>query len=232
MFAIYFPGKTGASLKHFHDVGLGDLLDGDADRAPSFVDFLPGPDGKPGVAATWMQRAIIQGEFDWTPCRKDLFWLGKVAGEIPKPEWFARGEGGAPPHLGQDVKMGDGQEWHIPTARQLPHLLGLDDEGNLTRKLLPHYKRFWEAAEKTVAWFELGDGNLMHIGSPREIFDFVSLALSINYRVNADVASWLGLVRDDIGWTVAGVVTEWRGLLEAQKKTRSAGQLTSAGAMG
>jgi len=221
MFAIYFPQKTGCNVQHFHDAGLADLLD---DVVPAFTDFQPGPDGLQGIAASWAGRPITCGEFEWTKCRGGKFWLGKLANEKPKPEWFAR----ADVQLGADVTFADGQEWHVPIARQLPQLLGLDDAGNLTKKLLPQYQRFWDEAFKTLKWFESNESRVMHYDQ-REMFDFVSLALSINYRLNPDVASWLGLIRNDVGWSVAGVVTEWEGLERAQKKTESAGSPTSAG---
>lgn len=227
MFAIYFPGATGSNLDHFHRAGLSDLLGADADAAPSFTDFDFGPDGAHGVAASWAGRPILPGEFEWTKCRKGSFWLGKLGGEKPKPEWFER----KTLHDGEKLTLGDGQEWVVPVARQLPHLIGLDDNGQVTRTLLPQYKRFWEAAEKTLGWFEEDERGGWSVPL-REILEFTALALSINYRVNPDVCSWLGLVRDDLAWRMAGIVTDWEGLRRARKKKESAGSLTSAGVEG
>src|SRR5690348_2879113 len=89
MFAVYFPQKTGYTDQHFRDAGLADLLD---DVPPTFGDFLmAGPDGGRGVFGTWSKDQVTgPDQFEWTKCRGGKFWLGKLAGEKPTPEWFLR----------------------------------------------------------------------------------------------------------------------------------------------
>jgi hypothetical protein len=233
MFAIYFPGKTGYTDQHLKDAGLGDLLD---DVAPSFTDFLPGPDGGPGIAATWFkERPITVGDFEWSKCQrsevggqKSEFWFGRLLGEKPRPEWFAR----ARQQLGSDVAMADGQKWHIPIARQLPQLLQLDGQGEWRPTIAASYKQFWDEAWDALNWLVPGDDGKCRVDF-RVGAEFVAHALSINYRVNRDVASWLGLIRSDLFFEMARAVTEFDQLLEAQKKTAAnAGVRTSAGAGG
>lgn len=210
MFAIYFPGKTGATVDHFREAGLQELLD---DVSPSFTDLSPGPDGAPGLAATWSPGPIVSPALEWTPRRGGKFWFGKTSGEKLAPADLARRER----QLGADVTLADGQAWHIPIARQLPQLLGLDDDGRLKPQILPLYQDFWELAWQATDWFRADDHGMCWVDF-RACFDFVVRALSINYRVNGDVATWLALVRSDSCWPVAEAVTDglW-GL--AQKKT-------------
>lgn len=222
MFAVYFPGATGYSQTHFHAAGLADLLD---DVAPSFSDVMPGPDGGKGVAASWIGRPILAGEFEWTSVRRGAFWLGKGAGLKLSPDHFARQRR----QLGADVTLADGQQWHFPIARQLPCVLGLDDAGNLTSEIVPLYRKFWDEAWQTTEWFLPDDSGVCHVDF-KACFEFVCLALSINYRVNRDVASWLKLVRSDVCWPVAEVVTDGLWSSGAQKKTPAdAVPSTSAG---
>ena len=215
MFCVYFPGKTGYSDQHFRDAGLGDLLD---ETVPTFGDFLPGPDGAPGVFGTWSKEQVTgPQQFEWKGFGVQgsgfRYYLGKAAGE-PKPEWFAR----ANQQVGRDVTMADGQRWHIPTARQLPALLGLDDQDRLTSTVLPQYRAFFEAAYEAVKWFQPDDQGRVKV-SYRAGFDFVCLALSINYRINPRIASWLGLVHTDSFFEVADVAAGVTDFFEAQKKT-------------
>jgi hypothetical protein len=233
MFAIFFPGKTGYTEQHLKDAELGDLLD---DVKPAFGDLIPGPDGGPGVYATWSQELLTGREqLEWTKCQRSEvggqrseFWLGRLAGEKPQPEWFAR----ARQQLGEDVVMADGQKWHIPIARQLPQILQLDDGGQWRGTVAPSYKSFYDTTWSTLDWFKSVNGICRVSYSAGA--DFVALALSINYRVNRDVASWLGLIRSDLFLPVAKVVTEFEELMAAlEKKTGAAvgagGPATSAG---
>ena len=230
MFAIYLPGLSGYDPQHLTRAGLGDLLD---DVAPSFGEFSQGPDGARGLCATWDKRPLTgPDQVDWTRLRGGKFWLGKLKGEQPKPEWFARER----QHLGKDVVLADGHKWHVPIARQLPRVIGLDDEGKLTGKIVPRYESFWEKAWATTAWWRPNDAGETTV-SWQAGFEFACLALSINYRVNPDVCGWLGLISSDLLFPIADAVTEISDAFELQKKTDSypsntdsAGPPTNAGA--
>lgn len=224
MFSIYFPGAAGYSDDHLRGAGLGDLLD---DVAPSWHDFLPGPDGGAGVACAWATRPILSGEFEWQK-QPAGYWLGKAAGETPRPAWFAR----ARQQLGADVVLADGHAWQIPIARQLPEILRLDAGGQWRGAVAPAYKAFYDLAWKALDWFVADASGTMWV-SYQDGADFIAQALAVNYRITRELASWLGLIRSDLFWPVARVVTEFDELLAgAQKKIAAAGPLTSAGGAG
>lgn len=219
MFAVYFPGKSGADPKHFVEAGLGELLD---DVSPSFADLQPGPDGGQGLAATWAPGPIIPSALEWT--RAGEVHFGKSAGQKARPEEFARRQ----QHYGADVLLADGELWHIPIARQLPQLLGLDDSGRWVGRVDPRYQKFWEAAWTALDWFAPDESGSCSVDFQAGA-EFICQALAINYRLNRRVASWLGLVRSDLFWPVARAVTDFDQLLSAQKKTAAAGPSSSAG---
>lgn len=223
MFAIYFPGKTGATVEHFRAADLHDLLD---DDSPSFADLAPGPDGGHGMAATWSPGPIIPAAIDWT--KSGGVWLGKTAEQKLAPADFQRRQ----LHYGADVRMADGHEWHIPIARQLPHLLALDDAGRWVGRVDARYQRFWDAAWAALDWFAPDSSGTCAVDFQAGA-EFVALALSINYRVNARVSSWLGLIRSDLFWPVARAATDFDSLIAAQQKktpeAAAAGLSTSAG---
>lgn len=213
MFAIYLPGRSGANPEHLKNCGLGDLVSPD-DLQPSFADLLPGPDNLNGVAAHW--GGVIHGfqEFDWTKSPRGDFWLGFTKDGSPTPEDFARIR-----QLRSRPAILDGQCWSIPVAQQLPCVLGLTAEdwaATVHQKYKPYYDAcwgFWDALRATK-----GETTFSKLA------DFACLALSMNYRVNADVMSWLGVLRTDELWPVVRAAVEydlWGGDDEPQKKSDS-----------
>ncbi|HWB13348.1 MAG TPA: hypothetical protein VG826_29250 [Pirellulales bacterium] len=216
-FAIYFPHKTGANLQHFHEAALSDLLD---DVSPEWMHFERGPDNLPGVAAHWLKRPILHEDFDWTrigPSGAPRFFLG--LGDGWSPASFAR----AHQQLGKDLTFADGHAWHVPLARQLPSVLQLDEGGRWQGKIAPAYQSFWDQSWEALRWFSPDAEGMCSIDYQAGA-DFVSLALSVNYRVNRDIVSRLGLIRSDLLFRVVEVVTQYKELLGAgvgdgEKKT-------------
>lgn len=236
MLAIFFPGAIGPNPQHFAAAEIGDLI---SDEAAAMFDLHQGPSGGPGQLAYW-GRAIPPAEreaFEWQAERRrpgdgpqnDLprYYVGKLKGEKIAPESLARKQR----HPGRDVLLADGQAWHVPAARQLPQILGLDENGHWTGVIDRQYADFWERSWAAADWFFPADG-----GKPRIDYDagadFCSRALAINYRVNAQILSFLGLLRSDLIFPIAKAVTELDVLLAAreQKKTEEAPPTLAAGA--
>jgi hypothetical protein len=119
---------------------------------------------------------------------------------------------------GLPVKLQDGQEWLIPIAKQLPHKIELDADGEPVRRILGRYAAFYAEAGK---YYDLLRG--YRSGEPLTIagaFAFAVEALALNYRINRDVADFLELfTEENILWTI-GATFELSELdaIAAQKK--------------
>ena len=224
---IYLPGRRGADPRMLREVGLGSLL-ADGDSGPSFADVLEnGPDGGAGVLLFWdnpltpdRTPRLTVADNTWQPAKRSgtlpggRFWLGQETGGIVRPCDLER----RTMQPGGDVILEDGQAWHVPVARQLPRVLGLDDLGNVSGRVRDEYKAFFDAAWASIERFQLGEGGLQ---IPYDDgFDFCALALSINYRVNRDVADFLGIIGTAALFEIPKVVCELEELVNHfQKKS-------------
>lgn len=246
-YLLYFPGKLAATPQHLIGAGLGDLL---ADGSPMFGDVATGgPDGGGGVLAWW--DCAVDPErnprptFDlprqtWLPGVTDKgepdssWWLGWETGRPPRPIDLARRR----QYPGQELTLGDEQDWLVPVAIQLPHTLGLGGK----RRVKPAYKAFFDAALRDVdRWLRVEREderiNIAWSFDDREAVDFCGRALALNYRLNGRLCDLLGLIDTDnlaavIQTVAAGEYMEraWKigeqqaaaAAADAQKKTTSA----------
>src|SRR4051812_6749532 len=96
-------------------------------------------------------------------------------------------------HQGGDVELDDGNAWHFPTARLLPHRLGLG-----APKIKDRYKPFFDQAQKIIdEWLCEKDGNYLWSITNEQGFAFACQALAINYRLTPAIADLLGLVSSE-----------------------------------
>lgn len=194
----FFPGKTGANPDHFAKAGIGELLGTPGkEQGPTFFETPgSGPNGSGGVVAYWpvsldqMPLAFKPELQDWHDAGP--VWLGRDKGQPVTPESLQRSKR----HQGRDVVLADGQSWHVPIARQLPHLLGIGKP-----RIHDLYKPFWERSVKALDWLGVtDDGVIWDIpwnDENSEGFQFACAALAVNYRVCPLVADWLGLFTAD-----------------------------------
>lgn len=210
------------------EVGLGDLR---TDSAPLFVDVpANGPDGGRGVLCGWDDPLepsknpplVVRMEHqDWAPAvahdglPEGRFWLGQMKNAPVRPHDLQRRR----VYEGVPVRLADGNEWVMPTVRALPKRYGFARDGKIGGTVCPEYRDLCEKAEAIHA-------QLMEEGS--RVFEieggwlFGVQALALNYRVNADIVDWLGLVRDECLLNFVGGPLELqviRDVEEAQKKT-------------
>lgn len=240
-YLIFLPGRRGGTVQHLRDVGLAALLAAD-DPGPSFADVLEnGPDGGGGLLAFWddtlhpdrtPRPQILRETQTWEPAKPhgDLaagrFWLGCETDRPVRPCDLERRR----MQPGADVLLADGQAWHVPIARQLPCVLGLDDQGRVASQMKNAYVPFYESAWKTLEQFDFsqeGKASIDHACG----FDFAAQALGINYRLNRDVADFLKIIDTSALWEIPKAVCEFEALVEhAQKKTAAALRSIAAGA--
>jgi hypothetical protein len=223
-YQIFIPDATGCSPDLMREVGLEDLLDGGTSLTA--CEVTAGPAGRRGVCFWFGDHphpGFHKDDQLWTPCtpRGDKpagrFWMGQARNLPPLPREMQRTEILAG---GQFATLGDGNEWLIPVPRRLPSIYGLDELGRPTRKVKSIYRdwqeRAWEYWEIVVAWKRGGGGDL----TIQDAWRFMVDSLTMNYRVNQDIASWLGVIDDTSILKILDAVFELGVLnrLEAQKK--------------
>lgn len=212
-YLIYLPGRNQQSPDHLSAVGLADLQ---TDDAPSQHQIGIGPDGGSGTLLWWenprrMDRVPAK-RYDadtqvWHKRRRGAVWYGWEVERPPTPLCIERRS----PMPGFGIPLADGNEWVVPNVQQLPAVLGLDDDGKLTREVAAAYQDYYRQAWDALGWF---DESCSSGAVPfDEAFRFAVLALSINYRLNVDLCSVLGLLRTDNVLSLVAAAVEREALL-------------------
>ncbi len=234
---IYLPGRNQQSPDHLSAVGLAELQ---TDDKPSQHQIGIGPDGGSGTLLWWerpdrIDRVPIRKCYDaetqtWHKRRRGAVWYGWEIDNPPGPLCVER----RTPLPGFPVVLGDGYEWIVPSVQQLPAVLGIDDDGKLTREVVAAYQGYYRQAWEALNWFDAAysSGDVLF----DDAFRFAVQALSINYRVNADLCTLLGLLRTDNVLNVVAAAVEREALLNTlariKKKQQSATSDTSATSAG
>jgi hypothetical protein len=223
-YQIYIPEARGCSSDRLRAVGLETLLD--ADTPVTGLDVLGGPDRGAGVMFYFGDHprpGYHPAEQTWSPCKPSgdrpakRFWMGRSLKSPLVPHDIAR----RPTLGGIATKLADDQLWLVPTPKRLPRVYELDGLGRPVRALKSIYRdwvdRAWEYFELVLKWrAEGGELGLTVAGG----FFFAVGALGMNYRLNADLVDWLGLVDDMAFLRILNSVFELDALeaLEHEKK--------------
>jgi hypothetical protein len=131
------------------------------------------------------------------------------------------------------VPLADGQAWLVPTALRLPKRWTIDELGQGVQVLQSRYQRYYDRCEQIYNWFLRYARGLSPFAESAEQkgtvpthtipggFSLAVEALTLNYRLNADLIDWLGLFDDESLVRLCGATFEWEILREvaAQKKT-------------
>lgn len=154
------------------------------------------------IAGIWRDGC---GEIQLDPARQTWVWVpadgerpeyavGYWTSQPPRPETLLRDD----PIDGEQVTLGDGQAWQIPTARlppyqtRLPLVLkweGGPERGQVVTQIVPAWKWLWDVAgEVWNRWFA------GQVGSTSVDYLLAVRALSANYRVGPVECSALGLL--------------------------------------
>jgi|GEM_PF-3385983 hypothetical protein len=245
-YAIYIPNHHGGNLDCLREVGLEQLL-AEGDSSPEANDVLAGgPDGGNGVLIAWRKGdpatdpPMTPESLDWTPAVPDpereleagRFYIGIDPARPVTPTDIARPK----PMAGSFLELADGQAWRIPHARFLPHTCGLDASGHFARQVDPRFEAFWQASEQHAAQvFEALDlADVVRQVKPNEAPSEMDVtivledswrycidALAFNYRINADIATHLGIIDDTAISNIVFVTIDLPSVTEVrnQKKT-------------
>lgn len=265
-FLYFVEGFNGNPQRLFAPLGLRDVFGDDSGYVGPAGDAL-GPDGLRGrlfglardvtpdrakfdaAAQTWRRAAPprgTKGQGDEetagdaagvdSAARHGL-WIGFWNDDRPTAAQLARDEQIA----GHRVRLGDGGDWLVPTARvfplgtRLPESLVLGPDGELVREAIPRFARISRMAEQVWADLEtMGQGGEITL---REGWDIAAAALSVNYRVGINEVSALGLLTTANlfhmrGPSVLGAFVDWPAVMKAmgaQKKTAADSETDDSG---
>lgn len=142
------------------------------------------------------------------------YWIGWEKDAPPKPEGLARRTRFA----GQDLKL-NGEVWHVPIARLLPRVFGVDQEGHLSQIVAERYREVYGEAWR---WCQLRlglleDGNI----DDGDLFRLAARILGLNYRVGVAEIAALGLLDGYSLQRVLDVYSDWETLHAFVKKKPS-----------
>jgi hypothetical protein len=230
----YVPNQTSVTHKRLPAIGLEYAFNGSV----ACRQTGHGPDGQP--AGVILGRDEDMGSLGYYPDRQDWqpvldlpdpgAWVGKFKTDVPKPEELAREE----MLEGHSVKMHDGQWWQIPVLR------AIDTEPELAFRcaaprpftylgegkwgLGPIDQKFERAYQIACDWYDqlVGQIDEEKDTAEFEIDDAISaatVALSINYRIDNNEASLLGLLGSHgVVGEVLRAMIDWPTLEEWVKK--------------
>lgn len=201
-FLIYIPNVPGdvtPNDEKLSKVGLPALAQGCATITTS-----AGPDGKPGVVFSWptsdprSTMGYLPEIQEWIPAEAvgDLaekrYWVGFVKGLLPTPQELSRpmlleGDGDS-----RGTVLGDGRKWVIPAAGMLPKRSRYTSKG-WGWEVVQQFEAYWE---ESCQWYtdlitkDISDGQTTVAAN---CCDYLTRALSMNYRLTPEVVSHLGL---------------------------------------
>lgn len=195
-FQLYIPDELIGEPQLLERVGLSDFVQGaeflTTGEGPGPILARPGQIvawRKPGKAAIGYQPAVQT----WFPAvaRDGLeagrYWIGLWNEHTLTPADIARPY----PKPGRTVTLGDGQEWLLPIAKELPADLILQDDGSWRYEVQRQFHAFYLGYLRWLAIFgQAQDGDTFEFADAAE---FVLQALRINYRLLPEIASRLRL---------------------------------------
>lgn len=251
----YIPGRSHASLADAAELGLEYAFE--QDLSPRRVTGS-GPDGGQGLIVADAARVPDIGYYpdrqEWIkiPGSPVGAWVGRYTDLEVQPEDLARLE----LLPGHPVRMGDRQEWQVPTARAwsaggespswyeaLPHRAGLDEEGKwVMGQVAERYRQLWETAADywDKFWSAAGTAEPVDVAGQEEgcriSFDFEGMAdaavvvLAANYRLDRAEVALLGLLEQQTPEEILNAAIDWPTFVEEVVKKKQPSKASPAAA--
>jgi hypothetical protein len=196
-FVLFIPDSGDESLSisdTLISVGCGHL----GDRVNTPQQITQGPDGGKGKLYSWMGNSGQVHRFEpdeWLPaiaspdegfaeCR---YWVGVNSNSPPKPIDLLRSY----PYSGENVLMGDGQQWLVPRATSLPFDAIRADDGSTVFIPQRKYHHFSLMADEWRNSLNIAKSGTTFLFD--EMRDFVEQGLIANYRLLPEVSDYLKL---------------------------------------
>lgn len=219
MLHLFLPGKIAGTTQNLIDAGLGQLLRPDDDQ-PGCCDLVgPGPGGLAGQVWSWGAACYAPEKQTWHKARGADYWYGFDNDQPPHAALARRKQ------YGGRVSI-DGV-WDVPSVDQVPHKIDLDPAGQLVRLPDGPYTEFADEAGQLLqvfADFGRNEQDPAEFNWQRQAA-FVVSALALNYRINLEIATRLGLLRDVDLWPLIlriGVAADVRAIFADLEKKRGA----------
>lgn len=214
-FLYFVEGEPKNTADIISEHGLGYALESTCVLSP--IPLGATPSGKPGCILADPKRLgdlqpSYRAELQTWQRLKD-HWVGFWNEHPPKPTDLEHDKI-IPGSLQDGLKLGDGNHWHVPLARQymqdgtagslLPHKLGIDESGEWKmRSVVDRYAAVWELS---LNFFDLWQEALVGAiddGKDSFIFDYDApqhtaiKLLATNYVISDIEATLLGLLLSD-----------------------------------
>lgn len=186
MFLYFIPNKNGAAGDaDLRRLGLDYVVGA---TGPESVMVQAGPGGLSGqlLVPPWTPEVPAKFVADrqiWRKRADGAVWIGLQKDHGPAPQVLQR----AQLHVGQTVRLADGNDWAIPRAvafledrpMTLPAVIDLDDNDRPTARVHPRYQQFCEQA---YAFFEHWSGRGEQLKQD-QLLEIAVAALNVNYRI-------------------------------------------------
>lgn len=187
-FLAFIPGESIDRATALASVGLGHL----SENALFSLSPVSGPGGIRGFLVGWSQSVPLVFREDrqtWAPAVQDgglepgRYWIGTwndspiIPRDLEKPF----------PVTGRAVRFGDGNDWVIPRAMELPFTIYKGRDGQWAYAPLERYASLMLAVN---VWKDRLDGDC--VGTPMldaDLADLVLQALMVNYRLTPEIVN-------------------------------------------
>lgn len=255
-YLLYTPAGTENVSDHFP--GLVDTSDAKLSSMEPLT--VPGPDGVVGgriwhfddVPARLSQLPTLDyrpAEQDWVQIGGTPVWLGINRKHPPLPADLIRngGQDSEPRFAGNPVLLHDEETrrktlpadtpvdlsrfWVVPNQAELPCLLDVDVEGNLTytpeREHRPTYQRMeWAFHQCENLLREMADDPTGEpLATDQELLDFVDLVMGLNYRLTARIMLKLELIKPEHLWVIVRGATNDASINKLLAELKKKGEL-------
>lgn len=168
-----------------------------------------GPDGKrgtlwyfhdPAKPQSWPHLVINEDRQTWEQIGDSGVWIGTTNDKPVTPDDLLRS--GGIRAGGYFVGLSDGNQWAVPNTTDLPLNFAVGAGNHLTETVR---REFRDANERAVWAFQtasefIEQDQQITPATGQRIIEYCGLLLSLNYRVNWQVATTLGLFDAHTAW--------------------------------
>lgn len=213
-YQIFIPGLAVSNPDRLKDYGLEDLLrHGNPDMWQGQLEVVQ----KGGTFCSWGNAPkTALSEWRWERC--GTWFMGIDPGNPPTPFDLRAKQ----VYSGFDITLNDGHIWHIPHYQRVEHSFQIDENGEVVRAPAPHFREFTRRCEMMMEtlFYAIDMVELIEENGkmrPAEEYKKITIkdglhlaveAISLNYRINAQIAVMLDLLTDQTVQTVLVNIVE------------------------